>query len=177
MIYPVFRDEENLFFSSNIAQAKDINSFSIAQYFGLLSDVETIVRAFDPDNPSSWAELRKTFKEKYKYELTCKAEFMSPGTIWGRLGISKKEWRKLLVFLICWGLLFGHVKILDVMEVQLGVFTPEARNAIIKLMIERMTERDAEGVRSELKLDVPQYNTKPLRKPTLPGEDPNSNIG
>lgn len=162
-LFPIFRDQENVYFSININQHQDIDSFSVSQLLGLFSDFEAIVKAFDPDKLETLDLLIKRFRTKNQYSLTCKAEFMSEGHIWSKLGLSKKEGKKLLFFLVAWAALFGDVKIAGLMELNTGLITKEMRLQITEHVLKAIEMRDANDIKSRLKLNVPNYEVKPIQ--------------
>lgn len=163
-LFPIFRDQEHIYFSSNIDQQKDINSYSVSQLLGLFSDLEAIVKVFDPVRSETYEELISRFRSDHNFSLTCKAEFMSKGHIWTKLGLSKSEGKKLLYFLVAWGTLFGHVKFADVFEIDVGIITPEIRAQISKQVLDAIAKRDANDVKDKLKLNIPHHNVDPIRR-------------
>lgn len=160
-LYPIFRDESHVYFSTNIKQHNDIDSHSIAQLFATFSDLEALAKTFDPNIEETLSELLRRFSNESSYELSCKAEFMSPGHVWAKLGMTKIEGKRLLYFLIAYGCLFGHIK---AWEFQIeGIVTKEIREKIADYVLESIKSRELDKVNERLQLDVPKYNTKPLQ--------------
>lgn len=164
-LFPVFRDTQHIYFSTNINQHQDIDSYSVSQLLGLFSDIEAIVKAFEPNNKGeSLRQLVTRFRAENNYSLTCKAEFMSEGHIWTKLGLSKDEGKRLLYFLLVWAALFGDVKIAGLIELNTGLITKEIREEITAHILKSIEERSAEEIKNKLLLNLPKYDVAPIQK-------------
>lgn len=162
-LFPIFRDQGHVYFSTNINQHKDIDSYSVSQLLGLFSDIEAIVKTFDSVHPETFEDLIRRFRSESSYSLTCKAAFMSEGHIWTKLGLSKTEGKRLLYFLVAWAALFGHVKIANLVELDSGLFTPEMRSQITMHVLKAIEIRGAQNIKEKLLLNLPHYDVKSIQ--------------
>jgi hypothetical protein len=87
LLYPCFTYQGRLYLSANIRQQDAIDNYSVSQLFGLLSGVEVMAKLLAA-NSDSWVQYPHNLpelREKLDLNLSSRAEFMSPGTVWSTL--------------------------------------------------------------------------------------------
>lgn len=162
LLYPLFQYENRIYFSARIKQREAINSFSVSQIFRLLTELEAVTRSHEAIllNPDTdFEKLFAQFIQAGEFDLKTVAEFMSPGSIWGRLGFSDEAGRKIFIAALLYGAIFG----IDVEGVKVGgVIDTDTRQKLVSYFLHRLEVNGAEDMKSRLNLDVPKHNTKPL---------------
>lgn len=169
LIYPVFTYKDTLYLSANIRQQKDIDNYSIARFLTLLTDIEVIAKSInlgDNGMTNSFNELLILFKSNDTFTLSTKAEFMSAGTIWGKIKLPKTN---LATAAIIYMGLFGGSGIGFQFD---GIIDVHMREQILNFALESMSKNDGEDVKRKLELHLPKHDTQPLEdvskdQPTL----------
>ncbi len=167
LLYPLFSYRDNIYLSAHIRQSDEINAFSVSQVFRVLTELEIIARSYETllKNPQiNFERLFNDFRQSEDFKLKTTAEFMSPGSVWSRLGLNDKQGKILLLVALLYGAVFGvDIKVLKID----GVLDKETRQIIIKYFLNRLDANDAVQMKHKLQLDIPNFNTKPLEDNSL----------
>lgn len=157
LIYPIFTDGENLYYSNMIRQAEDIDSFSVSRLLAFYSDLEILMRTLDFEKNTEFSELQRQFREQFQHELICRAQFFSQGPAWFKQPIQWiKDYRKTMVLLIAFQCLFGGN--LGFIESP-GLITPKMREQVTAAIIDAINRNDMEDVLNRLMLNYPNYGS------------------
>ncbi|QXE92798.1 hypothetical protein KP001_09880 [Geomonas subterranea] len=87
LLYPVFRFDNKLYISCNITQRKAINNYAMSIFLQTLSELELAAKS-RINNISNELIIERIISNKINDQdltLTTKAQFFSPGTVWGVL--------------------------------------------------------------------------------------------
>jgi len=159
LIYPIFASEGTLYFSTLIAQEEDLNNFSIAQMFGILSGIEAVAKAFADDKGG--VDLNYlSILQAYSGQLTLssQAEFMSPGSIWSKLKITPTG---MTFAALIYAMLFGAKTPLIETD---GLFDLETRHKVIELVEAIAKQHLLEKIKTDLQIRTPSFNTEALEQ-------------
>lgn len=159
MLYPCFSFDGVLYLSTNIKQKKELNNYSLSQFFSILSGIEAIAKTFAKPQPGDFATFEELFvhyMNSTQLTLTSKAEFMSPGTIWSRVKITPKG---MLLAVMIYVMLFGGDTSLLKTD---GIIDLETRQRFFGIVAKMIEERVFEKVESDLKIEIPKLDTRPL---------------
>lgn len=159
MLYPCFSFEGVLYLSTNIKQKKALNNYSLSQFFSILSGIEAIAKTFAKPQPGefeTFEELFVQYMSSSQLTLTSKAEFMSPGTIWSKVKITPKG---MVLAVLVYVMLFGGDMSLIKTD---GIIDLETRQRFYEIVAKMIEERVFEKVESDLKIEIPKLDTRPL---------------
>lgn len=168
LIYPVFRDEKNIYFSALIRQPNNIESYYVSQLLGYFSDLEAISKQLNIEKVSQeiiddYHRLINIYNRNASHDLVCKAQFFSEGAVWWKQPIEwVNDYKRTITLLIGLEILFGGS--IGFIELP-GIITPEMRNNITNFILKTYETRDMDEVKKELRLTIPKYDTKPLDQP------------
>lgn len=113
LIYPVFRDDDNLYFSALIRQKDNIESYYVSQLLGYFSDIEAISINLSIENITdevfeNFHKLINNFNRNSSHDLVCKAQFFSEGAVWWKQPIKwTKDYKRVMTLRIGMHILFG----------------------------------------------------------------------
>lgn len=161
LLYPCFTFQGRLYLSANIRQQDAIDNYSVSQLFGLLSGVEVMAKLLAADSdawvqyPDNLPELR----EKLKLNLSSKAEFMSPGTVWSTLVLDSTG---ILWAAVIYVMLFGGD--LKFFKAD-GIIDTHTRQKVWDLVLKLRKTHDIEKVQQKLKVEVPKLETEKIEVP------------
>lgn len=160
LIYPFFKFGGNLYLSTNIRAEEALGNYPVAQLFNLLSGIEIAAKTFDPDDGSY--QLTRPPASSLDLNLTTKAEFMSPGSIWSMVPLPATEmvWA-IVIYLMLFG---GDVKFFKTD----GLIDTHTRQKLWAIVIKLMDKFQFQEVKSKLKLDVPRAKTEALEEKSKP---------
>lgn len=165
LIYPVFRDDSNLYFGININQPKDIDSFYVSQLLAYFSDFEAVAKNLDLDalpnlKVDNLNQLLNQLHKQITHELTCKAEFFSEGTLWWQYPFKLLDsYKKTITLILALQVLFGgEVGVIK----SPGIITPKMREDILnsKIVNDIAKNRNIDEVKKRLKVTPPR--NKPI---------------
>jgi predicted Mrr-cat superfamily restriction endonuclease len=158
MLYPVFKRENDLYFSANLRVESEISNYSLTRFLLLLNEIEVIAKKIDEglDKSNFVAEFER-YADLGLLTLTTKAQFHSPGEIWNKLSFPALTKKNMAVAVFAYSTLFGNSQLgID------GIVDLHTRQKLWDLLIERMNENKVEKIREKLELKLPSYDTHPL---------------
>lgn len=97
LLYPVFRQSNNLYFSTRINQRESINNYSISLLFNILTEIEALSNAYQVVLGNPDIHIEDILFDYIGIDNLClasTAEFMSPGSIWSKVGFTKESAKK-----------------------------------------------------------------------------------
>jgi len=163
LLYPVFRKGSQLYFGLGINQQGGIQNLHIYPLFAFLTDVEALARTADGANIAAGQNvdlLVDKLDRQNRLNLETKAQFMSPGEIWGAL--SGLDLKHMGYFYLIYSAVFGSTKL-----GWTGFVDPKAvgREAakVVDLAKAQWKLRHGEKVADKLKLNPPMTETRALR--------------
>jgi hypothetical protein len=161
LLYPCFTFQGRLYLSANIRQQDAIDNYSVSQLFGLLSGVEVMAKLLSAGSdawsqyPHNLVELRETLD----LNLSSKAEFMSPGTVWSTLELDSTG---ILWAAVIYVMLFGGD--LKFFKAD-GIIDTHTRQKIWDLVLKLRKTHDVEKIQKKLKVEVPKLETENIEVP------------
>ncbi|MGF2688051.1 hypothetical protein ACQUWM_16230 [Marinobacter sp. DUT-3] len=164
LIYPVFKSDDQVYFSTRIEKKEDISNFDIAKLFTFLSYIEAFSKELSSiaSGNLNINDAVNMLASKNELTMSTVAEFMSPGSVWSKFrlpDIPGKKASTLMGLLLAYGAIFGIETPAFKMD---GVIDLETRHKLLDLMIDKIGSEDFTSTRERLKLEVPNYNTTPL---------------
>jgi len=145
MIYPIYIFNNQLFkFSINIEQERDLSNFQISQLFNLINELEFVFKNGNKITKSNYDLLLSEFDN---YEMSVKANFMSPGETWVSLILNYEE---MATAIVVYSMLFGNSKLgFD------GIIDKDIRHLIANKLLNNKNKT----MKDELKLSPPEFDT------------------
>lgn len=157
LLYPCFYSGDRLYLSANIREREELDNYSISQLFGLLSGVEAAARQLT--SSEAFPAMALPVGRDLELNLTSKAEFMSPGSIWSTVLMDSTT---MLWCTVIYVMLFGgDVKFFKAD----GLMDKQTRQKAWNLVLKLIEKYDFQNVKKKLKVDVPRVETKALDAP------------
>lgn len=155
LLYPCFSFQGRLYLSANIRQQDAIDNYSVSQLFGLLSGVEVMAKllASDSDAWEQYPHNLHELREELDLNLSSRAEFMSPGTVWSTLVLDSTGivWAA-IIYVMLFG---GDLKFFKAD----GIIDTHTRQKVWDLVLTLRKTHDVEKVHQKLKVEVPKLET------------------
>jgi len=164
LLYPCFTFDGRLYLSANIKQKAALNNYSISQLFSLLSGVEAMGKlwANDSDEWKNYPENMEGLSDSMSLNLSSKAEFMSPGTVWSMITTTTPEMIGIaMVYVMLFG---GDLKFFKAD----GLIDIHTRQKLWDMVLKLKETHKVSKLKDDLKVDVPKIDTAPLDKPKKP---------
>lgn len=165
-IYHVFINGNNFHFSINVKTEAEISNYAIAQIFNFLSEAEFASKAASFGEDFDLIEFNKLFISTALDEellLRVKANFMSPGDVWGKLIADNSQW---VAFYMIYSAFFGS----DLLGWD-GILDIETRQYISQFIIEKTQNSNLPDIIDSLKLEEPKSDTSVLEDATNDAPD------
>lgn len=161
LLYPCFTFQGRLYLSANIRQQDAIDNYSVSQLFGLLSGVEVMAKllAADSDAWTQYPHNLPELREELELNLSSRAEFMSPGTVWSTLVLDPTG---ILWAAVIYVMLFGGD--LKFFKTD-GIIDTHTRQKVWDLVLKLQTTHNVEKVQKKLKVEVPKLETDNIEVP------------
>ncbi|TFY99271.1 hypothetical protein EZ313_22170 [Ramlibacter henchirensis] len=155
LLYPCFAYRDHLYLSANIKQTLELDNYSLSQFFSMLSAIERTARDL-----AEGLEVGHTPKRhREDLNLTTKAEFMSPGTIWAQVAMDSQS---LLWCAVIYVMLFGGD--LKFFKTD-GLLDTHTRQKIWDVVIKIVKDFDFSRVQKRLRVDIPRVDTSKIDPP------------
>lgn len=159
LLYPCFRYGNRLYLSANIKQNDRLDNYSLSQFFLLLSGVEILAKELETDEELDYPKYSETKSKKLDLNISTKAEFMSPGTIWASVaGTDTSLLWMTAIYIMLFG---GDIKIFKTD----GIIDTKTRQKIYDRALKLIDKHYFKKVKEDLKLEVPSNDTSALKAP------------
>ena len=162
LIYPCFVFEGRLYLSANIKQTESLDNYSITQFFALLSGVESVAKnlQYEKDDVNEYLPSVSSLRHGGDLNLTSKAAFMSPGTIWSSVLLDAPQ---LVTAVVIYIMLFGGD--LKFFKTD-GILDIQTRRKMWDRVMKLKKSHDFDHVKEKLKVEIPNYDTTAIETPS-----------
>jgi len=168
ILYPIFFDNGVMYISANITQQESISNYSVSQFMAVLSELEVVSKEWDQllDNEAKFDPIFLNYAMNAALQLSVKADFMSPGSLWGALppitGLDAKTKKGIIVFMVGYSALFGSEKL-----GWEGIIDKDTKHKVYDFIEKRLKEGNRKDSIQQLNLKYPDMNTDVLESPSL----------
>ncbi|MEZ9006360.1 hypothetical protein AB6E26_27410, partial [Vibrio splendidus] len=154
MLFPVFRKDEDIYFTVKIKQQENIRNVYVSKILDSLNDLEALTKAnLDEVSFENYQKYFLSLVESDELLLTTKAQFHSPGDILAKLHVGKKMASAYFIY----SLMFGNAHLgVD------GLVDLDTRHKLVDLIIKRAEANGLESVKEKLAIQPPNYDTSAL---------------
>jgi hypothetical protein len=156
LLYPCFHYKDRLYLSANIKQREALDNFSVSQLFSLLSAIEQAARDFNELGDTGDVDWTRAHPN---LNLTTKAEFMSPGSVWATVLMDSST---MLWCVVLYVMVFGGD--LKFFKAD-GVIDKQTRQKAWNIVLKLVEKHHFNKVKNRLQVDVPRAETKAIDPP------------
>ena len=175
LMYPIFFRDQTTFLSFRIGQPDAIDSLSVSRFLLFLSRTDAFsghISKFSEWGPNASAQLDGIVESIDPNDLVnIQAQFMSPGDLFARFSEiaksigpegkeAKKTAKRMIYATAIYAALFGN----DILGVD-GIIDLQTRQKIWNYVLEEWKDADGEKVQKNLKLSMPNPDTKKIETP------------
>ena len=160
-IYPAFSRGDYLYISVKITTRHNVSNIDIVSFLSSLSDIELISKKVNELSVDNFDEVLSKSVDDGSLKLATKAEFYSPGDVWGQLlidvldGAAKHQYFALVM--IAYAALFGNKKLgFD------GLLDLDTRHKVRDLILERIKKKGVDKSIERLGARPPRQDTTKL---------------